>query len=75
MSRMPRVPPANRPTRGPDALERTSKPVPRRKRRKSVLRRSSRPRSEATSLKLSWLDLGLACAAGYALGWFVATEQ
>ena len=74
MSRMPPVPPANRPTRGPDAVERTTAPMPRRKRRKAALGRSSHERGAATSLKLSWLDLGLACAAGYALGWFMATE-
>ena len=74
MSRMPPVPPANRPTRGPDAVERPT-PMRRRPRRTGALRRSSGKRSAATSLKLSWLDLGLACAAGYALGWFMATEQ
>lgn len=75
MSRMPPVPPANRPTRGPDAVERTSAPMPRRTRRTGALGRPSRKGSAATSLKLSWLDLGLACAAGYALGWFMATEH
>lgn len=75
MSRMPPVPPASRPTKGPEGVEKMSVDVTHRLRRRSRARPQSPARGGAPAGSVSWPRLAVACAAGYAIGWFVATQR